>query len=406
MMLLNNNKYLYYKKILTGLRLPLAFIDLDAFDANISYIASTQAKTGKTIRIASKSLRCIELIKRIFSVGGPAFKGIMAFTVEDAGFLVKNGLDNILVAYPSVQPSDMEALVKMKKAKKKVYHMIDSIDQLKIMSMAGQSANVVLDACIDIDMSYRPFSSSIHLGVRRSPVHNVGDAVSLARESLKLPGVVITAFMGYEAQVAGLPDASPYSRALNPVVRFIKKRSIKDIALRRAEIVKALKGVGLKFDLINGGGSGSLKSTGAEDIVTEVAAGSGFYDPHLFGYYKDVHFEPAAFFGLQVVRRPTDRIITCHGGGYIASGSVSRDKQSLPVLPPGLHTLSAEGAGEVQTPLVLPQDCPPVRLGDPVFFQHAKAGELCERFNELLLISKGEIVGRAGTYRGQGMAFL
>jgi D-serine deaminase-like pyridoxal phosphate-dependent protein len=41
-----------------------------------------------------------------------------------------------------------------------------------------------------------------------------------------------------------------------------------------------------------------------------------------------------------------------------------------------------------------------------VFFQHAKAGELCERFNELYLLKGGEIVGQVPTYRGEGMCFL
>jgi D-serine deaminase-like pyridoxal phosphate-dependent protein len=75
-------------------------------------------------------------------------------------------------------------------------------------------------------------------------------------------------------------------------------------------------------------------------------------------------------------------------------------------MPPGLAYIGIEGAGEVQTPLRLPADAPPLAIGDPVFFQHAKAGELCERFNHLLLIQNGRIVDRVPTYRGQGYAFL
>jgi D-serine deaminase-like pyridoxal phosphate-dependent protein len=65
-----------------------------------------------------------------------------------------------------------------------------------------------------------------------------------------------------------------------------------------------------------------------------------------------------------------------------------------------------EGAGEVQTPLVLAKNSPRIELGDPIFFQHAKAGELCERFNELILIQGNKIVDRVKTYRGEGFAFL
>jgi D-serine deaminase-like pyridoxal phosphate-dependent protein len=49
---------------------------------------------------------------------------------------------------------------------------------------------------------------------------------------------------------------------------------------------------------------------------------------------------------------------------------------------------------------------PEIALGDPVFFQHAKAGELCERFNELHLLQGGKIVDVVKTYRGEGMNFL
>lgn len=62
--------------------------------------------------------------------------------------------------------------------------------------------------------------------------------------------------------------------------------------------------------------------------------------------------------------------------------------------------------GEVQTPLQLPEGCPEINLGDPVFFQHAKGGELSERFNEFLLIKDGKIAGTANTCRGDSFAFI
>jgi D-serine deaminase-like pyridoxal phosphate-dependent protein len=65
----------------------------------------------------------------------------------------------------------------------------------------------------------------------------------------------------------------------------------------------------------------------------------------------------------------------------------------------------AEGAGEVQTPVL----GPPARdlaLGDRVWFRHAKAGELCERFASLHLVRGEEIVDEVATYRGEGQTFL
>ena len=64
-----------------------------------------------------------------------------------------------------------------------------------------------------------------------------------------------------------------------------------------------------------------------------------------------------------------------------------------------------EGAGEVQTPLRHPASVA-LKIGEPMLFRHAKAGELCERFNELLLITGGRVVDQVTTYRGDGKCFF
>jgi D-serine deaminase-like pyridoxal phosphate-dependent protein len=67
--------------------------------------------------------------------------------------------------------------------------------------------------------------------------------------------------------------------------------------------------------------------------------------------------------------------------------------------------IGAEGAGEVQTPLVGPA-AGALRVGDRVWFRHAKAGELCEHVNELYLVDGDAVVDTVPTYRGEGKAFL
>jgi D-serine deaminase-like pyridoxal phosphate-dependent protein len=93
------------------------------------------------------------------------------------------------------------------------------------------------------------------------------------------------------------------------------------------------------------------------------------------------------------------------GGGYIASGGAGPDKLPQPYLPPDARLNPLEAAGEVQTPVHYAGDIA-LGLGDPVFLRHSKAGELCERFTHLLLISNGEVVDEVTTYRGDGQCFL
>lgn len=401
-----NSEYERYKQIFKGYRYPLAFVDLDRFDENIAYVAATQEKTGKTIRVASKSIRCLKLIKRVFEKGKEAYRGILAFTMEEAGFLLDNGLEDIIVAYPSIQPSDMAIFVEKTKHGATLSLVVDSLEHLETLSRAGKKAGIVLNACLDIDMSYRPLGNAAHIGVRRSPVRSLEQAVYLANASQKLAGVRINSVMGYEAQIASVNDDYPGQLIKNAVLRFVKNLSVKELTHRRQKIVNALESAGLDLKVVNGGGSGSLVSTGMDRSVTEVTAGSAFFAPGLFRYFNEVKFKPSAFFGLQVTRIPGKGIITCQGGGYVASGEVNVNRLPCPVMPKGLKYLSMEGAGEVQTPLTISRHAPEMNLYDPVFFQHAKAGELCERFNMLYLVQNQKVINETPTYRGNGKAFL
>ncbi len=398
--------YGQYREIFKGERFPLAFVDLDRFDRNVAYVAATQTDTGKTIRVASKSIRSLDLIRRVFRKGGSIFQGILAFTMEEAAWLIDRGLDDIIVAYPSIQPGDLALFVQKTRQGANLSLMVDSLDHLNLISRAGDQACLTLNVCLDVDMSFRTLGQRLHLGVRRSPLYTPDQVLALAGRAMDLPGIKITGLMGYEAQIASLNDDVPGQAIKNRCLRMFKKKSINDLTHRRAKIVEGLKELGIKLEVVNGGGSGSLVSTGQDTSVTEVTAGSAFFAPGLFTHFHEVHFEPAAFFALQVARIPKPGMVTCQGGGYVGSGEVHLNRLPWPVMPPGMSYLPMEGAGEVQTPLVLPRGCPRLGLGDPVFFQHAKAGELCERFNQLYLVKDNTCIGSVSTYRGEGMAFL
>lgn len=402
-----DERYHSYCDALRGERMPLAFIDLGAFDANIDTVRRNVEASRRTVRLGSKSIRCEPLMRRIFEHGGPSFRGLLTFTVAESAWLASKGHDNMIVAYPTLQPADLALLVEMARAGGRLSLMVDCPQHLQALSEAGRQAGVELCACIEIDMAYRPLGvGGLHLGLRRSPLRTPEQALALARAARELPNVRINALMGYEGHIAGVNDAVPGAGVKNGVMRFLKRRSVAELTRRRQQVVVRLRQQGVELEIVNGGGSGSLLSTLADPSISEVTVGSGFYCSALFHHFKEVQYHPAAFFAIQVVRRPAPGMLTCQGGGYVASGPGGWDRLPLPVLPVGLKYLPLEGAGEVQTPLLLPPACPELALGEPVFFQHAKAGELCERFNELLLLQDGAIVGRVPTYRGEGQAFL
>jgi D-serine deaminase-like pyridoxal phosphate-dependent protein len=214
----------------------------------------------------------------------------------------------------------------------------------------------------------------------------------------------LVALMAYEGQIAGVGNRPPGRRTRGATIRFMQRRSGAELRKRRAEIVAAVREVA-ELELVNGGGTGSLETTAAEEAITEVAAGSGFYAPVLFDHYDNFTLSPAAGFALPVVRKPGPGVATALGGGYLASGAGDAVRLPTPWLPEGLSLDPEEGAGEVQTPL-LGAAADALALGDRVYLRHTKAGELCERFATLLLVEGGEIVDEVPTYRGEGKAFL
>lgn len=392
------SRYHYYKSIFKTTPMPFAFVDLDLFDENIRAI-QTRA-SGKPIRIASKSIRCTALLRRI-QAASSQFRGLMSYSVREALFLIRNGFDDILVAYPVWREAGMAELCEVLKEGKTLVLMVDCAEHVERLEQIGAAANTPISVCMDIDMSTH--FPGVHFGVRRSGMTTPEQALALWNVIRKCPHVSLVGVMGYEAQIASLQDDLPNLKS--QVIRFLKKRSIPKIAARRRAVITALRDAGACLQFVNGGGTGSIESTRLDDLVTEITVGSGFYSPALFDHFRQFNHQPAAGFAIEIVRCPSSGTYTCHGGGYIASGSAGPDKLPKPYLPDGARLIPQEGAGEVQTPFRY-QGPERLELGDPIFMRHAKAGELCERFNTLLLISEGKIIDEVPTYRGEGACFL
>ncbi|MDQ1257534.1 MAG: hypothetical protein QG656_2140 [Candidatus Hydrogenedentes bacterium] len=398
--LANGHGYGYYKQVFAGRLMPFAFVDLDLFDANLEAIRVRAGK--KPICVASKSVRCAALLKRIQSAS-PQYHSIMAYSAREAVFLAERGFDNILVAYPVLREAQTPELAEALRKGKTITLMVDCREQVEHLDTIAAAAGVTIPLCMDLDMSGR--YPGVYFGVRRSSIRTPEQALALWADIRPCRHVTLTGVMGYEAQIAGLQDHAPGSFLKNRLIHFLKKRSIPEVVERRAAIVLALRRAGCELQFVNGGGTGSVETTRCEDVVTEVTVGSGFYSPTLFDHYTQFKHLPAVGYAIEIVRRPEPTIYTCQGGGYIASGAAGPDKLPQPYLPEDARLIAQEGAGEVQTPVVY-NGPEALKLGDPVFMRHAKAGELCERFNSLLLISDGRVVDEVATYRGEGLCFL
>jgi D-serine deaminase-like pyridoxal phosphate-dependent protein len=392
-------RYERYEQAFGDLDPPFAFVDLDAMWANARDMLARAA--GKPIRVASKSVRCRELIGAVLD-RDPGFRGLMTFTLRETLFLHEHGFSNLLLAYPTADREAIRALTRLE-AEQRPAVMVDSTDHLDLIDTAAGHGHATVRVCIEIDMSYRLPGGTL-IGPKRSPIRTTEQAVALAREVAARPGFELAGLMGYEGHIAGVGDRPRGRRLYGAALHALQRASAREIAVRRSQIAEAVAAVA-PLDFVNGGGTGSLATTAAESAITEVTAGSGFYAPTLFDHYSTFSLRPAAMFALPVVRRPSGSVATALGGGYLASGPADAMRLPEPYLPHGLRLDPMEGAGEVQTPL-LGQGAAALRPGDRVYLRHAKAGELCERFDRLYLVEGDRIVDELPTYRGEGRTFL
>src|SRR4051794_31319091 len=395
---------------------PFAVVDLDALDANAGDLLRRAA--GKPIRVASKSVRSRAVLRRVLA--RPGFAGILAYTLREALWLA-GGQDpvstDVVLGYPTADRAALRRLADDETAAARITLMVDSVEQLEFLdAVVPASTRPALRGCLGLhaswravrvcwalDASGRTAGGGVPGGARRSPMHTAEDAATLARAVTGRDGLRLVGVMAYEAQIAGVGDAPPGRPLRGVAVRGMQQLSARELAGRRAEAVAAVRALA-PLEFVNGGGTGSLERTTAEEAVTELAAGSGLYSPGLFDAYRSFRGRPAALFALAVTRRPAPGLVTVAGGGWIASGPAGPDRVPIPTYPAGLKLVPTEGAGEVQTPLRgTPADA--LRIADRVWFRHAKAGELCEHVDELHLVAGDAVADVVPTYRGEGQAF-
>ncbi|MEV2215057.1 amino acid deaminase/aldolase [Streptomyces sp. NPDC050997] len=390
-----------YDRATAHLDAPLAIVDLDAFDANADDLV--RRADGKPVRVASKSVRCRALLERALARDG--FAGLMSFTLAESLWLARSGFDDVLLAYPSADRAGFAELASDPKLAAAVTVMVDDPAQLGLIDDARGGGSEVIRVCLELDTALNLLGGRVRVGARRSPLRSPAQVADMARTVARRPGFKVVGIMAYEGHIAGVGDAVAGRPLRSRAIRLMQATARRELAERRAEVVRAVRAVVPDLEFVNGGGTGSVQHTAAEDAVTEIAAGSGLYVPRLFDNYTSFSGRPAALFAQPVVRRPGVGVVTVLGGGYPASGAAGPDRLPVPYLPEGLKYDPQEGPGEVQTPL-LGSPADDLLIGDKVWFRHAKAGELCERFDALHLIEGDAVTATVPTYRGEGHTFL
>jgi D-serine deaminase-like pyridoxal phosphate-dependent protein len=224
---------------------PALLVDLDALDHNVATAEAMFRGTGKLLRPHVKTHRTAGLVLR--QLRPPAI-GVTCATIGEAEAMVDVGISDVLLANEFVTAPKIERIAVLA-TRARVMTAVDAVEPVRALATAAERLGVVVDVLVDIDV-----------GLGRCGVRGPREAKTLAAavdraQSLRLAGI-----MGYEGRLR----ASTRDRK----VRI-------DRALRAMANAKALlESAGFPVSIVSAGGTSTLRDVLANEVVTEVQAGT------------------------------------------------------------------------------------------------------------------------------------
>lgn len=263
-----------------ALSTPALLVDLDIFDANVTAMASLLRGTGKVLRPHVKAHRTPELARRQLGAG---VSGLTCATVGEAEAMVAAGFDDVFVANEVVDPAKIARLVALAH-RANVSVAVDDAEPVATLSRAAKAAGVTVGVLIDMDIL-----------LHRCGIASPQDAIALAGQMERLPGLGMRGIMGYEGRLR-LTDkdrSGKIARAYGAL----------------AEAAAALRKAGFPVEVVSAAGTSTLREALADPTITEIQAGVyALMEPELL--VMDLPFRCAAALRGTVISRHPGRIVT------------------------------------------------------------------------------------------------
>lgn len=260
---------------------PALILDLPKVEANIREMARRMAGLPAALRPHAKIHKSPVLGRMQLDAGAA---GLTTATVWEAAAMVDAGLDDILIANQVVGPVKAAELARIA-GQATIIAAVDSPASLAELSAAAVAAGSEIHVIIEVDV-----------GLHRSGVRTLREAVDLGAQLTRLPGLRLRGLLGYEGHCMLEPDRE---------VRIAKARAANEILVSAAdEFARA----GLTADIVAGGGLGTWDITGANPRVTEIHAGSYIFSD---AFHRNLvpGFDPALTVLTTIISRSADTAV-------------------------------------------------------------------------------------------------
>ncbi|NEE52964.1 amino acid deaminase/aldolase, partial [Streptomyces sp. SID8455] len=173
-------------------------------------------------------------------------------------WLARAGARDVLLAYPSADRGGFAELAAEPKLAAAVTVMVDDHSQLELIDASRAGGQEEIRVCLELDTSLQLLGGRIRIGALRSPLRSPAQLAELARSVARRPGFKLVGLMAYEGHIAGVGDSLVGRPLRSRAIRLMQATARKELAARRAEVVRAVRAVAPDLEFVNGGGTGSV----------------------------------------------------------------------------------------------------------------------------------------------------
>jgi D-serine deaminase-like pyridoxal phosphate-dependent protein len=303
-------------KRITEVDTPALFVDLDAFERNVSRMASTITGAGIGWRPHTKGIKVPALAHRLLKAG--AF-GVTCAKVSEAEVMADAGIRDILVANQVLGDAKVRRFAALCLRADPIV-AVDSLEGIAQLDRAAGDFGVRPRVLVEVDS-----------GMGRCGTAPGQATVTMAHRVASSTNLRFSGLMAWEGHAAGI--AEPEEKRV-AVVEAIGK------LVSSAELCRTS---GLSVDIVSCSGTGTYMLAADQPGVTEIQAGGGVWGDVHYRDHFGVDHECALRVMTTVVSRPSDTYIVTDGG-FKTLGSINAmaEPVGIPVHHVERFSLSAE----------------------------------------------------------------
>jgi D-serine deaminase-like pyridoxal phosphate-dependent protein len=226
---------------------PALILDLPRVRANLAEMARRMEGLPAALRPHAKIHKSPILGQMQIDAGAI---GLTTATIWEASAMVDAGLSDVLIANQAIGSIKAAELARLA-GLARVIVAVESASNVDELSEAARRAKSEINVLVEVDV-----------GLHRSGVRSVPEAVELANRVERLPGLGLLGVLGYEGHCMLEPD------------RAIRIEKAKAANAELLEVVDEFQRKGLSTEIVAAGGLGTWDITGANPRITEIHAGS------------------------------------------------------------------------------------------------------------------------------------